>query len=78
MELLTDGPEVGTRGELVSVLVVLVSDDRSPVIFRFALFGLGLPFVSCQERCTFAHTERKRTCIGTQKAINHYQATWCH
>ena len=60
--LLTGGPGVITPGELASVLVALVSDGHSPVFFRFALFGLGLPFVSCiKKNVRCPHREKEYT-----------------
>lgn len=41
-------------------------------------FWLRSPLCELSRKMHVAHTERKRTRIGTQKAINHYQATWCH
>lgn len=54
---LCTGPGVGTRRELASVLVAHVSVSFSPMFFRFAFFGLGLPFVSCEENACCAHRE---------------------
>lgn len=39
---------------------------------------LRSPLCELSRKMHVAHTERNRTCIGTQKEINHYQATWCH
>jgi hypothetical protein len=70
----TDGLGVGTHGRPASGLVALVSASFSPTFFRFAFFGLGLPFVSCRE----LSTQRKKIQIGAQEINNHYRATWCH
>jgi hypothetical protein len=39
---------------------------------------LRSPLCELSRKMHIAHTERNRTRIGTQKAINHYQATLCH
>jgi hypothetical protein len=54
-----DIPRVCTCGKEASVVMVLASANRSPVSLRFAFFGLGLPFVSCEE-CTFPQMRKKQ------------------
>ena len=53
------GPDVCTRGGPAGVLMVLVSAGRSPASRRLALFGLGLPFVSCGECTSPPNRERE-------------------
>lgn len=73
--LRTDGLGVGTHGGLASVLVALVSASFSPVFFRFAFFGLGLPFVSYNELPTQRETEYKYECKKPLIIIERHGAT---
>jgi hypothetical protein len=55
----TDGLGVGTHGGLANGLVTVVSASFSPTFFLYTFFGLGLPFVSCEELSTEKEREYK-------------------